>query len=106
MSVFVYVYQPYVTRFFVQVVAINGELMYSGEDESYLTYSLSCDHIYSFIDIQIQIFTDIHVCICMYLYISPMYTDALYTKGTRAHTHRELIREWLWKLKGRSLEYI
>jgi len=27
-------------------------------------------------------------------------------KGTRAHTHRELIREWLWELKGSSLEYI
>ena len=23
-----------------------------------------------------------------------------------AHTHRELIREWLWKPKGSSLEYI
>jgi len=27
------------------------------------------------------------------------------TKGTRAHTHRELIRTWLWE-KGSSLEYI
>jgi len=27
------------------------------------------------------------------------------TKGTRAHTHRELIREWLWEPKGSSLEY-
>jgi len=26
--------------------------------------------------------------------------DGLYTKGTRAHTHRELIREWLWESKG------
>ena len=25
-------------------------------------------------------------------------TDDLYTKGTRAHTHRELIGEWLWDL--------
>jgi len=24
------------------------------------------------------------------------------TKGTRAHTHRELIREWLWEPKGSS----
>ena len=32
-------------------------------------------------------------------------TDSLYTKGTRAHTHRELIREWLWKPKESSLEY-
>ena len=24
-----------------------------------------------------------------------LFTDGLYTKGTRAHTHRELIREWL-----------
>ena len=29
------------------------------------------------------------------------------TKGARAHTHRELIREWLWEPKGSSgLEYI
>jgi len=28
------------------------------------------------------------------------------TKGTRAHTHRELIRMWLWEPKGSSLEYI
>jgi len=27
----------------------------------------------------------------------------LNTKGTRAHTHRELIREWLWEPKGSSL---
>jgi len=32
-----------------------------------------------------------------------MYTDGLYTKSTRAHTHRELIREWLWDPKGSSL---
>jgi len=24
------------------------------------------------------------------------------TKGTRAHTHRELIRTWLWEPKGRG----
>ena len=35
-----------------------------------------------------------------------MFSDGLYTKGTRAHTHRELIREWLWEPKGCSLEYI
>jgi len=34
------------------------------------------------------------------------FTDGLYTKGARAHTHRELIREWLWEPKGSSLEYI
>jgi len=28
------------------------------------------------------------------------------TTGTRAHTHRELIRKWLWEPKGSSLEYI
>ena len=27
-----------------------------------------------------------------------LFTDGAYTKGTRAHTHRELIREWLWDL--------
>jgi len=33
-------------------------------------------------------------------------TDEEYTKSTRAHTHRELIREWLWEPKGSSLGYI
>jgi len=28
------------------------------------------------------------------------FTDGLYTKGTRAHTHRKLIRKWLWEPKG------
>jgi len=28
------------------------------------------------------------------------------TKGTRAHTHRELIRKWHWEPKGSSLECI
>ena len=28
------------------------------------------------------------------------------TKGTRAHTHRELIRTWLWEPRGSSLDYI
>ena len=27
--------------------------------------------------------------------VKPTFTDGSYTKGTRAHTHRELIREWL-----------
>jgi len=39
--------------------------------------------------------SQVHIC-----------TDGLYTKGTRARTHRELIREWLWEPKGSSLEYI
>ena len=35
------------------------------------------------------------------------FTDGLYnTEGTRAHTHRELVREWLWGPTGSSLEYI
>jgi len=35
------------------------------------------------------------------------YSQTVYnTKGTRAHTHRELIRKWLWEPKGSSLEYI
>ena len=29
-----------------------------------------------------------------------LYTDGLCTKGTRAQTHRELIREWLCEPKG------
>ena len=34
-------------------------------------------------------------------------TQTVYnTKGTRAHTHKELIREWFWEPKGSSLEYI
>ena len=35
-----------------------------------------------------------------------VFTDGSYTKGTQAHTHRELIRQWLWEPKGNSLEYI
>jgi len=31
------------------------------------------------------------------------FIDRSYTKGARAHTHRELIREWLWEPKGSSL---
>jgi len=45
----------------------------------------------------------IHTHIYIYVYI--LFTDGSYTKGTRAHTHRELTREWLWEPKGSSLEY-
>jgi len=34
------------------------------------------------------------------------FTDGLYTKGTRAQTHSQLIREWLREPKRSSLEYI
>ena len=35
------------------------------------------------------------------------YSQTVYnTKGIQAHTHRELIRKWLCKPKGSSLEYI
>jgi len=44
--------------------------------------------------------------ISIYLYSYEYDTDCLHTKGTRAHMHRELIREWLWEPKGSSLEYI
>ena len=42
-------------------------------------------------------YTRTHTCIdtCIHAY-----TDGVYTKGTRAHTHREPIREWLWEPKG------
>jgi len=50
-------------------------------------------------------------CVCVgecrnVLIISLQFTDDLYTKGTRAHMPRELIREWLWEPKGSSFEYI
>jgi len=36
----------------------------------------------------------------------PLSSQTVYnTKGTRAHTHRELIRKWLWEPKGSSLEH-
>ena len=35
-----------------------------------------------------------------------VFADGLYIKSTRAHTHRELIREWLCEPKGNSLRYI
>ena len=30
------------------------------------------------------------------------FTDGYYTKSTRAHTHRELIRPWLWEPKAHT----
>jgi len=47
----------------------------------------------------------------LYIYSHPhttyLYSQTVYnTKGSRAHTHKELIREWLWEPKGSSLEYI
>ena len=38
--------------------------------------------------------------------IVAVFIDGLYTKGTRAHAHRELLREWLWESNGSSLEYL
>jgi len=36
-----------------------------------------------------------------------MYSQLVYIqRGKRAHTHRELIREWLWEPKGSSLKNI
>ena len=35
-----------------------------------------------------------------------VFTNGLYTKGTRAHTQRELIREWLIEPTGGSLDDI
>jgi len=51
----------------------------------------------------VYIYIYIYILVYIYVYIS---TDGLYIKGTRAHTHRELIREWLWGPKGSSLEFI
>jgi len=45
------------------------------------------------------LYVGIYVC-------QQLFTDGSYTKGARAHTHRELIREWLWETKGSSLGYI
>ena len=38
--------------------------------------------------------------------VRDIHTYGLYTKGTRARTHRELIREWLREPKESSLEHI
>jgi len=35
-----------------------------------------------------------------------LFTHGLYTEEIHVHTHRELIREWLWEPKGSCLEYI
>jgi len=45
-------------------------------------------------------------CTHAHLGMGQGFTDSLNAKETRAHTHRELIREWLWGAKGSSLEYI
>jgi len=34
-------------------------------------------------------------CVCIYRNTHTIFTDGLYTKGTRAHSNRELIRTWL-----------
>ena len=75
----------------------------------------------------LYIYVCVCVCVCVHLYIwvNPhglvilrvehverrtkygiLFIDGLYTKRTRAHTHRELIRKWRWASKGSSLEYI
>jgi len=38
--------------------------------------------------------------------MKPSLTDGSYAKKTRAHTHKELIREWIWEPTGSSLNYI
>jgi len=44
---------------------------------------------------------------CMCTSSSSFFSQTVYsTKGTRAHTQKELIRKWLWESKGSSLEYI
>ena len=64
-----------------------------------------CVHIYVYVYMYMHI--DVCVCVCLYIYTPPLFSQMVYnTKGTRAHTHRELIREWLWEPKGSSLEYI
>ena len=53
-----------------------------------------------------DVFTCVFICVeCLPLRLFMLY-HRRYTKGTRAHTHRELIRKWLWEPKGSSLEYI
>jgi len=58
-------------------------------------------YMYSLID-RYAIYVFSQTC-RFYVYI---HIDGLYTKGTRAHTHRELVREWLWEPKGSFLECI
>jgi len=89
--------------------------------------------IYIYITIHTHIYTHTYVYLCIYVYMfvcinslhgrervkrAPKRTTYRFnhnhkpsqtvynTKGTRAHTHRELIRKWLWEPKGSSLEYI
>ena len=49
----------------------------------------------------LHLLLDTHVCIFI-----DLFTDGLYTEGTRAHTQRELIRKWLWESNGGFLAYI
>jgi len=58
-------------------------------------------HTYTHTYTRTYIHAYVRMCIRTYVF-----TDGLCTKGTRAHTHRELIREWLSEPKGSSLEYI
>jgi len=67
-------------------------------------YMYTYIHIYTYV--YTHIYTFIYICIYIHVYMYIVYTDGSYTKGTRAHTHRELIREWLWEPKGTPLGYI
>ena len=60
-----------------------------------------CTHMYIYIGFTKFKFTYTSTHVYMYTYTVTVYN----TKGTRAHTHRELIRKWLWEPKGSSLEY-
>ena len=44
------------------------------------------------------IYVYMHINVYIYIYSQTVYN----TKGTRAHTHRELIRKWLWEPKDMS----
>jgi len=41
-----------------------------------------------------------------YIFKVDVFTDGLYITSTRARTHRELVREWLWESERSALGYI
>jgi len=73
-------------------------------------YMYVCMYIYIYIYIykHIQIFIYLYICIYIYTYIHVYIYTHIYKyicmhTDTRAHTHRELIREWLWEPKESPL---
>ena len=67
---------------------------------------LSRMHIYIYICMCLCLSVSVSICVCARARIhTHTHTDGSYTKGARAHAHRELIRVWLCEPIWSSLEF-